>query len=139
MFDHNQTKLRLNQFAKNAGDTAPSAFLSNDGAPSREVMDYCDKHNLALDWVLLGASPVHRKPKAPRIADIEFDAIFLHGLLQGLDILIGEAESNSSPASNATHALAREVIHKCERLAADLSNLVDATSGARHVQAGAGQ
>ena len=139
MFDQKQTEIRLNQFAENAGDTAPSPILSKDGAPSGEVMDYCDKHNLTLDWALLGASPVHRKPKAPRIADIEFDAIFLHGLLQGLDILIGEAESNSSPASNATHAHAREVIHKSERLAADLSNLVDATSGARHVQVGASQ
>jgi len=139
MLDQNKIAARLNAFAKDANDTAPSSALSDDGAPSPELMAYCDKHGLTLDWALLGASPTHRKPKAPRLADIELDAIFLHGLLQGLDILICEAESTSSPATNATHALGQEVIKKCEQLAGDLSSLVDATPGARQLKTEASQ
>ncbi len=134
MIDLEYIKFRLNRFAESVGDTAPSPILNADDAPSREIMDYCDKHNLTLDWALLGEDPVHRKPKAPKLDDIEYDAIFLHGLLQGLALLIDEAESNSSPASNAAHALAQEVIGKSERLAADLSRLVDATPNARKAQ-----
>lgn len=139
MNDLETIRFRLDQFAESAGDTAPSVILSADGAPSREIIDYCDKHHLTLDWALLGNGPTHRKPKAPLLADVEFDAIFLHGLLQGLDLLISEAESKSSPASNAAHALAQEVIVKSERLAADLSSLVDATPNARKAQLEANQ
>ena len=139
MNDLETIRFRLNHFAESAGDNAPSTILSADGAPSREIMEYCDKHNLTLDWALLGNGPTHRKPKAPLLADVEFDAIFLHGLLQGLDLLISEAESKSSPASNAAHALAQEVIVKSERLAADLSSLVDATPNARKAQLEANQ
>ncbi len=139
MFDLDQTEFRLSQFAKDAGDTAPKPILSEDGAPSRAVMDYCDKHNLTLDWALLGESPVHRRPKAPKLSDVEDDAIFLHGLLQGLEILICEAESVSSPASNGAHALAQEVIQKSDRLLLDLGRLADATSKASRSQVEAGQ
>lgn len=134
MNDLETIRFRLNQFAESAGDTAPSLILSADGAPSREIIDYCDKHNLTLDWALLGNGPSHRKPKAPLLADVELDAIFLHGLLQGLELLIDDSESSASPASNAAHALAQEVIAKSERLAADLSSLVDATPNARKAQ-----
>ncbi|MFG6584796.1 MULTISPECIES: hypothetical protein [Sulfitobacter] len=134
MNDLEVIRFRLSHFAESAGDTAPSKILSSDGGPSREIMDYCDKHRLTLDWALLGSGPIHRKAKAPLLADIEFDAIFLHGLLQGLELLIDESESNSSPASNAAHALAQEVIAKSERLACDLSSLVDATPNARKAQ-----
>ncbi|MBM2295093.1 hypothetical protein JQX09_24565 [Sulfitobacter pseudonitzschiae] len=133
MFDLSQTEFRLSDFAKTAGDEAPTPILSNDGAPSREVMDYCDKHNLTLDWALLGESPVHRRPKAPKLSDVEVDAIFLHGLLQGLSLLIDETERVSSPASNATTALVEEVIKKSALLSEDLGRLVDVTPGARSV------
>ncbi len=139
MLDLKEIKARLDLFAKDVDDTAPSTALSVDGGPSPELLAYCDKHGLTLDWALLGTGPIHRRPKAPLLADIEFDAIFLHGLLQGLDILICEADNCSSPASNATHALGQEVIMKCERLAEDLSSLVDATPGARQAQREAGQ
>ncbi|WP_340250904.1 hypothetical protein [Sulfitobacter pontiacus] len=139
MLDLKEIKARLDLFAKDVDDTAPSTALSVDGGPSAELLEYCDKHGLTLDWALLGTGPVHRKPKTPLLADIEFDAIFLHGLLQGLDILICEADSCASPASNATHALGQEVIMKCDRLVEDLSSLVDATPGARTAQREAGQ
>lgn len=138
MFDIVKTEFRLSDFAKTAGDEAPTPILSKDGAPSREVMEYCNKHNLTLDWALLGESPVHRRPKAPKLSDVEVDAIFLHGLLQGLGLLIDEAQCVSSPASNATTALAEEVIKKSALLSEDLGRLVDATPDARgsHVEAG---
>ena len=134
MNDLETIRFRLNQFAESAGGNAPSTILSADGAPSREIIEYCNKHNLTLEWVLLGSGPTHRKPKAPLLADVEMDAVFLHGLLQGLELLIDDSESSASPASNAAHALAQEVIAKSERLAADLSSLVDATPNARKAQ-----
>ncbi|WP_386684179.1 hypothetical protein [Loktanella sp. R86503] len=51
------------------------------------------------------------------------DATFLHGLLQGLEILISESTSNSSPASNAAYALVNELIGKADRLTRDLESL----------------
>ncbi|WP_386682988.1 hypothetical protein [Loktanella sp. R86503] len=51
------------------------------------------------------------------------DATFLHGLLQGLEILISESNSNSSPASNAAYALVHELIGKADRLTLDLEGL----------------
>lgn len=134
MNDLETIRFRLGQFAKKAGDIAPSLILNADGAPSREIMNYCDKHNLTLDWALLGEDPVYRRPKAPNPADVEHDAIFLHGLLQGLELLISEAEAVSSPASNAAHALAQEVIKKSDRLSVDIGRLVDATPNARKAQ-----
>ncbi|WP_028955720.1 hypothetical protein [Sulfitobacter sp. 20_GPM-1509m] len=133
MFDLAQTEFRLSDFAKTAGDEAPTPILSKDGAPSREVMEYCNKHNLTLDWALLGESPVHRRPKAPKLSDVEMDAVFLHGLLQGLGLLIDETEHVSSPASNATTALVEEVIKKSALLSEDLGRLADVTPGARSV------
>ena len=52
--------------------------------------------------------------------DIKVDAVFLHGLCQGVGILYDETEKFCSPASNATHALICEVIEKAERLADDI-------------------
>ena len=140
MFDIVKTEFRLSDFAKTAGDEAPTPILSKDGAPFLllTLTNSRNKHNLTLDWALLGESPVHRRPKAPKLSDVEVDAIFLHGLLQGLGLLIDEAQCVSSPASNATTALAEEVIKKSALLSEDLGRLVDATPDARgsHVEAG---
>ena len=57
--------------------------------------------------------------------DIKVDAVFLHGLCQGVGILYDETEKFCSPASNATHALICEVIEKASRLADDLNAAAD--------------
>lgn len=126
MYDLENIRFRLNEQAEKSGDQVPEPILSADGAPSRETMAFCNKHSLTLDWVILGAEPVYRKSKTPALCDIEYDAITLHALLEGLDLLMSEAESNASPASNAAHVLAQQVIDKCARLAEDLTLVVDA-------------
>ena len=57
------------------------------------------------------------------LTDCQTDACFLHGLLQGLVILIDESQSSASPASNAAYALASEVVRKADQLSSDLDRL----------------
>ena len=57
------------------------------------------------------------------LTDCQTDACFLHGLLQGLVILIDESNPTGSPASNAAYALASEVVHKADQLSNDLDRL----------------
>lgn len=52
--------------------------------------------------------------------EIKTDAVFLHGLCQGVGILYGEFDSACTPASNATYTLICEIIKKAERLANDI-------------------
>lgn len=52
--------------------------------------------------------------------EIKTDAVFLHGLCQGVGILYDEFDSASTPASNATYTLICEIIRKAERLADDI-------------------
>ena len=54
------------------------------------------------------------------LTDIQVDAVFLHGLCQGVGILYDETQTVCSPASNATHSLICEVIAKAEQLANDI-------------------
>jgi hypothetical protein len=55
--------------------------------------------------------------------DCQTDACFLHGMLQGLVVLIDDTPSNASPASNAAYALASELVAKASRLSDDLDRL----------------
>ena len=57
------------------------------------------------------------------LTDCQTDACFLHGLLQGLVILIDESQASASPASNAAYALASELVKKADRLSNDLDRL----------------
>jgi hypothetical protein len=57
------------------------------------------------------------------VQDCASDATFLHGLLQGLEILISEGNSNSSPASNAAYSLVHELIGIVDCLTRDLEGL----------------
>ena len=63
-------------------------------------------------------------PDTPKtLTDCQTDACFLHGLLQGLVILIDESQASASPASNAAYALASELVKKADRLSNDLDRL----------------
>lgn len=55
---------RLRGHAVDHGDVPPETIVSPDGGPSKGVMAYCNRHNLTLDWVLLGASPMNRRAAA---------------------------------------------------------------------------
>lgn len=123
----NATAIRLQFVADQNGTTSPKTVLSPNGGPSPELLAFCQENNLTLDYAILGEGAVHRKePQKATLADAEEDATFLHGLLQGLEFLVGEAETTSSPASNAAYALASEVIVKCDKLLANISALAEA-------------
>jgi hypothetical protein len=63
--------------------------------------------------------------KTKTISDCATDATFLHGLLQGLEILISESNSCASPASNAAYALVNELVAKADRLTHALEAIDD--------------
>lgn len=48
---------RLNEFAEFSKTKAPKKILDKDGVPTAEILAYCDKHDLSLDWLLLGEGP----------------------------------------------------------------------------------
>jgi hypothetical protein len=61
MHNHQSVSKRLREFASTLGEMPPSSALSVDGAPSGEVLDYCNQHHLTLDWVFKGCAPQFRK------------------------------------------------------------------------------
>ena len=70
------------------------------------------------------------------LSDCQRDATFLHGLLQGLEILIEQSAGDASPAGNAAYSLASEVVAKSEALAANLCRLQDASRAQPRAVAG---
>ena len=64
---------------------------------------------------------------AKTLSACQRDATFLHGLLQGLEILIEQSAGDASPAGNAAYSLASEVVAKSDSLAADLCRLQGAS------------
>lgn len=51
---------RLKRHAVDLGDIPPERIIADDGSPSSDLMAYCDRHMLTLDWVLLGKRPSSR-------------------------------------------------------------------------------
>ncbi len=51
---------RLTRHAAENKDIAPKSILSRDGGPSMDLIAYCDRHNLTLDWAVLGEGRKHR-------------------------------------------------------------------------------
>ncbi len=47
-------KARLAVFARTSSITVPDRLLSDDSAPADELLDYCRKTGLSLDWLFLG-------------------------------------------------------------------------------------
>jgi len=64
---------------------------------------------------------------AKTLSACQRDATLLHGLLQGLEILIEQSAGDASPAGNAAYSLASEVVAKSDALAADLCRLQGAS------------
>lgn len=58
--------------------------------------------------------------------DCHCDAIYLHGLMQGLDELMGSVEYTPSPAVNAVWALVHVATQKAEALKDDLERVEQA-------------
>ena len=47
-------KTRLADFASWTKTEAPKTAVDEDGAPSAELLAYCDEHGLSLDWLFRG-------------------------------------------------------------------------------------
>lgn len=52
--DFDDARGRLTKFAEWTKTTAPKEMLDEDGAPKDELLDYCRKENLSLDWLFTG-------------------------------------------------------------------------------------
>ena len=61
---------------------------------------------------------------ANQIDECSTDAAALHALLQGLEIVTDAVGLDASPASNAFHALVRDVASKADKLAEKLDVIV---------------
>ena len=59
-------------------------------------------------------------PEPKDLSDIQVDAVFLHGLIQGIGVIYDEVQTACTPASNACNALICETIEKASRLANDI-------------------
>ena len=119
--DLSEIKDRLATHAFTQKDTAPDTILTADGGPSQALMAYRAKHNLTLDWIVTGEGPQHRQTELD-LSDVTEGLTFLHALLQGLDILIGEAQ-DCRKASNAIYALSQEVVAKGDRILGDTETI----------------
>lgn len=120
---------RLGAFAQAMGDTPPAAIIGPKGEPTPDLMAYRAKHGLSLDWIVLGEGPQYRTRPTASATDLAYDATFLHGLLQGLDHLINDMPTSSSPISNAATALSQEVIAKAGRIVSGIEALAEAKKG----------
>ena len=52
--DEIEATARAEFFANTLGLTAPGKLVADDGAPSKELLDFCRKTGMSLDWVFLG-------------------------------------------------------------------------------------
>ena len=50
----NEAKARPEQFAEWTSKEAPSALQDENGSPSQEILRYCRKEHLNLDWLFIG-------------------------------------------------------------------------------------
>ncbi|WP_347310963.1 hypothetical protein [Defluviimonas sp. SAOS-178_SWC] len=57
------------------------------------------------------------------LSDCQTDAIYLHGLMQGIEELMDSVTLSLSPAANATHALIHVAAEKAEQLKDGLERL----------------
>lgn len=60
------TQQRLEECAQQVNAIVPAPALSNDGAPSEAVLDFCNKHEFSLDYIYSGKLPMRRAPKGNR-------------------------------------------------------------------------
>lgn len=59
---------RLAKFAESVGDTPPTTIIDQDGAPSAALMEFRKRHDLTLDWMILGRSPKYCRTDATAAA-----------------------------------------------------------------------
>lgn len=64
------------------------------------------------------------KPAMPKtISELQKDAVFLHAMIQGVEIVYEEVSRDCSPASNAMPALFESLLERARRLANDLDGV----------------
>ena len=51
---------RLEGHAEDRGDIPPKCIVARDRGPSMDLLAYCARHDLSLDWALLGKQPENR-------------------------------------------------------------------------------
>jgi len=52
--DIKAAETRAQFFADTLGQEAPERLIGDDGAPAPELMAFCDRTVMSLDWVFLG-------------------------------------------------------------------------------------
>lgn len=52
--DYTDAEARLQFYADTIGVEAPQALLAADGAPSAELLNFCNRYGASLDWIFRG-------------------------------------------------------------------------------------
>lgn len=53
-YDKIAAEARMQFYADTIGVEPPKRLLSDDGAPARELLDFCLEYGASLDWIFLG-------------------------------------------------------------------------------------
>ena len=56
------TQQRLEACAAQVNTIAPTLVIAGDEAPSKAVLDFCNKHDFSLDYIYSGKLPMRRAP-----------------------------------------------------------------------------
>lgn len=122
---------RIAGFAAARGVMAPDPLTDPDGSPSAALKAFCKAQNVTLDWALLGEGPVKHGRRAKPMADLLFDAVYLHGILQGIDHLLFDMPGEASALSNSLTAISNEAVAKADRLHREMDNYNEAQEAMR--------
>lgn len=49
-----EAETRMQFYADTVGVDAPAKLLGDDGAPARELLNFCIEYGASLDWIFLG-------------------------------------------------------------------------------------
>lgn len=114
---------RLKVIADHTGIPAPLTIVASDGAPSVELLAFCDKTGLTLDYAVCGKGRMWRDAQpAKNLSELQNDATQLHGMLQGLELHLDQINA-ATPLHNAIHAAAGQIVTMAGRLADGLDAL----------------
>ncbi|MDP5217124.1 hypothetical protein Q5Y75_07840 [Ruegeria sp. 2205SS24-7] len=84
--DYEKAEARAKLYAHTIGVNSPASLVADDGAPSREVLNFCLTNGASLDWIFLGdvrgmIRDSYKLAKLERESETEADSHY-HGALE---------------------------------------------------------
>ncbi|MDF0602313.1 hypothetical protein P1J78_16355 [Psychromarinibacter sp. C21-152] len=125
-----EARTRLQLFASTIGSEAPERLQEQDGAPSREVLDFCRAHGASLDYIFCGdvrpliRAAANRSGDFDKLTyrrahdDVEYTLTTLSGLATALNDMARESNRISTPddEGNALTALIVTIEEQAKKL-----------------------